>query len=400
MAQAYSTVGARVLPWETLSALVQGESVIDLNSLPLRTAQEAYRFVKGYGYDVHHPADVQALGQLLDDSLVFLEQHLLRCTRPEDEATLGRLRLPTRLTQKRPDVLELLMLAAQPKKTELSLWSCALLKILHTQVHIEHTAKIQYAATAQQQILQQYQPVLEVLPHNQGVRLGKKGSPKQLVLAGVETKRLKTRESLLIKLLSKKANVIEEIDDLIGLRFITHQPADILLALDILMDNQLILFSNVNPNRSRNSLIALEDFEQAWEASAHPNAPAPPSDGGESPLLPTAIHTWQHLVRHLQSLAVAHPNAQFSQHNPHSAEAYRSLHITCRHLLRLPNNQAVGGHDERLFFPYELQFVDATHYQQNQEGEGDHAHYKDRQLRRSQRRVLGPLLHFLGWNET
>ena len=151
-----------------------------------------------------------------------------------------------------------------------------------------------------------------------------------------------------------------------------------------------MVFTNINANRSRNSLIQLADFKRIWELSAHPT--------DIQDLLATHIQSWDELVANLKQLSQTQqpsiPNLNFTDHNPMSASDYRSLHITCRHLLRL---RRVGSpKDERVFFPYELQFLDKETYLKNQQGDTAHTQYKHRQLVRSRRRVLGALLprHF------
>ena len=366
--------------------------MVDLSTMPIRSANEAYRFVQGYGYELHTPTDAQEVQQLLQQVFQFMETCLLR-PRDGEEAFLS---IPEGL-KARCDVIELLLLASQPTKTTASLWACALLKVLHTLVHIENAPKIQYAHLAQEQICRHFKAFLYTDKHTGALMLGKPNgtSQKQLKLVAVDVKAMKSKESLLIKLLSKKTNMMDEIDDLIGFRIVTETPADVLLALDILQENQQMVFTNINSNRSRNSLIALEDFKQVWELSAHPT--------DITNLLATHIQTWDELVANLQHLGSRNATlpappagitvagaGNFQHHNPNSDANYRSLHVTCRHLLRL---RRVGSvRDERVFFPYELQFSDKENYLRNQQGDTAHTQYKFRQLQRSRRRVLGALL--------
>ena len=382
-----TTLLNRVLPWETLSAIVQGESVVDLSTMPIRSAQEAYRFVQGYGYDLHNPADAVDVKHLLHQVFHFMETSLLRPRAGETEFADLRLTIPEGL-KSLCDVIEFLLLASHPTKSTASLWACAFLKVLHTLVHIENAPKIQYAHLAQDQICKQFKAYLYTDKSTGSLMLGNPngGSQKQLKLVAVDFKTMKSRDSLLIKLLSKKTNMMDEIDDLIGFRIVTETPADVLLALDILQENQQMVFTNINANRSRNSLIQLEDFKRIWELSAHPT--------DIQDLLATHIQSWDELVTNLKQLSQSEqpsiPNLSFQAHNPMSASDYRSLHITCRHLLRL---RRVGStKDERVFFPFELQFLDKETYLKNQQGDTAHTQYKHRQLVRSRRRVLGVLL--------
>jgi len=73
-----------------------------------------------------------------------------------------------------------------------------------------------------------------------------------------------------------------------------------------------------------------------------------------------------------------------------SSPQYRSLHITCRQLLRLKSGD--GSTETRFAFPYEVQILDKVSYLNSKVGQGAHASYKQRQLFAARRRVLGSLL--------
>ena len=89
------------------------------------------------------------------------------------------------------------------------------------------------------------------------------------------------------------------------------------------------------------------------------------------------------------------PEETHASQNPLSSLQYRSLHITCRQLLRL---KSPGGKfpqdasETRFAFPYEIQILDKASYLESKVGEGAHAKYKLRQLFAARRRVLGRLL--------
>jgi uncharacterized protein (TIGR04562 family) len=410
-------MASHTLPWEALSALVYGVSVIDLASTPIYSYDEAVKFILSYGYDWNHSNDAEALCALGKLAIQFVEQTLLPSLTHEQQAYL---RLPESLKQ-RLDIPQLMLQASQSgeQRTPEAMWACAILKVLHTLVHIDNSPKLHYVRLAKDQILKAYRHVLTHDPARGGYFLHSSDKQRFVPLVNVEIKELKSRDSLLIKLLSKKSNMVEDIDDLIGLRFITHHPEDCLLALAILIEERLVVYSNTKPTRSRNSLIGSEHFKRVWESTAHTVTGAEES---------TKIHTWQALEQLMGSLlespmasgdggdmeplasselsqstkadqtvknasAAATPQqtpASFTQHNPHSSDSYRGLHITTRHLLRIRRmNQQ---RDERVFFPYELQFVDAASFSQNQEGDAHHSRYKQRQLQRCKRRVLGELM--------
>lgn len=406
------------LAWETLRAMAEGTSPIDLSAMPfLGTSEdkqdEARRFIEAYGYYLDEADDVAELFGFYQQALHFIETRLLD---PTEEASLQEMALhvpqPLRFTlethpeadQQAEALLHLLLTAACVERNSLQQWACALLKVMHTLAHIAHTSQTQLAQLAKEQILQRFKAVVSHDPNTGQVILGHPRSNRTLRLYGVHIKELKSPESMLIKLLSKKANTAEQIEDRIGLRLICESPADVPIALDILRENKLIVFPNINSNRSRNSLIDMPSFETAYQAALQ--SLNQPTEEATRQGVPTAqgteAATWQALLQALRSQPLQLPEGSFEDHNPHSGAAYRSIHITCRHLLKVPKASVIAAskptHDvtlpltERVFFPYEVQLIDRANFLLSQQGETAHASYKQRQLARARRRVLGSLL--------
>jgi uncharacterized protein (TIGR04562 family) len=378
----------RPLPWQLLSGLVQGLSIIEQTTIQVRTAEEAHHFLMTYGYDLSDPQDVQRLSHLVQEAVSFIENRLLEAGEGETAFARLHLHVPNNFL-KQPNIVDLLCVASALPRTDQSRWACAILKVVHTLTHIEHAPRLQIIEPARQQILKGYGEIMRYDLESEKVIIGRTGSDKQLALYGLEIKEQKSRESLLIKLLSKKENSIELIDDFIGIRIITESIPDVLVALDILMESQLLVFSNVKAERSRNTLIALDEFQSLWQ-QYHPEDY--PSLHSEKPHAYGKLPSWMDLLSTLQQLDAKLPHNSFSKHNPHSDNNYRALHITTRQLIKVPARGDEGGTMQRLFFPYEIQFIDKAHYIANQEGDIAHSRYKQRQLQRCRRRILGDLL--------
>ncbi len=378
----------RPLPWQLLSGLVQGLSVIEQNTIQVRTPEEAHRFLMTYGYDLSDTQDAQRLNHLVQEAVSFIENRLLEAGEGETAFARLHLHVPDRFLQQ-TNIVDLLCLASAVPRTDESRWACAVLKVVHTLTHIEHAPRLQIIEPARHQILKGYGEIMRYDLESEKVVIGRAGSDKQLALYGLEIKEQKSRESLLIKLLSKKENSIELIDDFIGIRIITESIPDVLVALDILMESQLLVFSNVKAERSRNTLIALDEFQSLWQQH-HPQDY--PSLHSEKPSPNTILPSWMDLLNTLQQLDAKLPHNSFSKHNPNSDNNYRALHITTRQLIKVPARGDEGGTLQRLFFPYEIQFIDKAHYIANQEGDIAHSRYKQRQLQRCRRRILGDLL--------
>ncbi len=377
------------LPWQILSSLVQGLSVIEHETLSVKTSEEAHRLLKAYGYDSTDAEDMQAMALLIREAVSFIENRLLEVGEGESVFAKLNLHVPDRFLQQQ-GIHELLYMASETPRTENARWACAILKVVHTLIHIEQSSLLQIIEPARQQILKGYGEIMRYDLEQEKVVIGHPQSSKQLALYGLEIKEQKSRESLLIKLLSKKENSIEMIDDFIGIRIITESIPDVLVALDILMDSQLLVASNVKAERSRNTLIALEEFQNLWQK--HHPSDFQKTESNTSNRLPT----WYDLLNTLKKLDAKLPQHSFSGHNPHSDNDYRAFHITTRQLIKVPARGVESGKNQRLFFPYEIQFIDKYHYLANQQGNVAHNQYKQRQLQRCRRRVLGDLLpqHF------
>jgi uncharacterized protein (TIGR04562 family) len=214
-----------------------------------------------------------------------------------------------------------------------------------------------------------------LLPENDGTVL-LLGQDRRMKLYAFEAKHHKPRESILIKLLCKKENVAENVWDLVGVRLVTFHPAQAILAVDILREQKVILFPNVIPSRSRNTLIDLEHFRELYESH---------------------MAEYQQGKVDLESIEKLFETDEFvipiethASQNPLSSPQYRSLHITCRQLLRVKSGSNFA--ESRFAFPYEVQILDKASYLDSKVGHGAHASYKQRQLFAARRRVLGSLL--------
>ncbi len=361
------------MPWETLQAIVQGKSPIDLTSMPVNNREEAFSMVYNYGFDLNHPEDVAEIEGYFIEAVNFIEHRFLTPT--IDWQGLGAAPSPTEslpvAVRESRDVLDLILIASQADHPHRP-WACALLKVIHTLVFIQNSPLYKHHHQASETILSRFREILE--PQNDDTVI-LHGQNRQLRLAAFEAKHHKPRESILIKLLCKKENVAENVWDLVGVRLVTFHPAEAVLAVDILREQKVLVFPNVIPSRSHNSLIDIEEFRKAYEVNL-----ANLKQGiGNPDALEELIKTFPLM-----------PEPEVSRRNPMSSPHYRSLHITCRQLLRVkaPN----GLTETRFAFPYEIQIMDHQNYLESKVGQGAHARYKLRQLVAARKRVLGSIL--------
>jgi uncharacterized protein (TIGR04562 family) len=369
-----SDAWATEMPWEVLSAMIQGRSSIDLSSMPVYSREEAISLVYNYGFDLSLPEDMAEMEGYFVEAVNFIEHRFL--SRAVDWAAHGEPvspsdKIPLAITASR-DIIDLILLAAQKDHPHRP-WACALLKVIHTLVYIQNSPLYKHHAQASEIIMARFREVL--LPENDGTVL-LLGQDRRMKLYAFEAKHHKPRESILIKLLCKKENVAENVWDLVGVRLVTFHPAQAILAVDILREQKVILFPNVIPSRSRNTLIDLEHFRELYESH---------------------MAEYQQGKVDLESIEKLFETDEFvipiethASQNPLSSPQYRSLHITCRQLLRVKSGSNFA--ESRFAFPYEVQILDKASYLDSKVGHGAHASYKQRQLFAARRRVLGSLL--------
>lgn len=400
------------LDWDILDVLIGGRSAIDLEVLNLNSFEEATDFLRKYGYEPDRPKDAREIHAVIVESWHFIAHVLMprewrKGMKPPDDLLFA------------DDVRPLLLAASQtdPSQAARHLWACALLRVMHTICHIDGVHRTENIKVARNQILQRFHDL--VFHDEKGdLRFGR--GRNSVVLKSVEWKNEKTRQSIILKLLHKKANVAETIYDLLGVRLVTKRLSDVLLVVKYLSEYHVISFPNCNPARARNTLIDVEQFQQELEV--------------------LRVALGEGTIDHKEFLKqvrkdtyrVAAEEAQAQNSNPHSGVGYRSIQLTCRQLIRYPNplfgffgklrqltqSPEISPVERRAladtinfgekwhgfaefevltsFFPFEIQIVDSKTATQNKSGDAAHDRYKRAQIKSARRRVLsGVLTHYI-----
>lgn len=393
---------------DTLDIIIGGKSSIDSpHGFPIRTSEEAYRFVESYGYDLDNPIEKAELHGNFHEALAFVRKHFLQ---PENPDGL-RLEIPRRIVEL-TDVRELFLMASmsfagQNPDTAGKLlrdWACSLLKVMHTIAHIDKDIRSTYFSDVQQQIFDRFYKIIHRDEDGALFMAERPDDPGRVDLVAFETKPKKARDSTILKLLHKPENVAEDIFDRVGLRFVTHTRFDALRVVKYLRDKMIVVPPNIKPSRSRNTLIDLDFFksEQARLSSAFA--------AGELDEL--------QLKAALQEAA---RSPTVNPENPHSSEFYRAIQFTCRQLIKLKNplyqdlkelkglarkqppeddlGKAIDRIDLkylqreiRFFYPYEVQLVDGLSAEENERGRSAHSEYKRAQAQTAMKRVMGSFL--------
>lgn len=391
---------------DLLASVVGGKSAIDLPRLRVNSREEAARFLLRYGFDVSVETHLGALARLRADALGFIRGVLLNQIQVE---------LPERYDH--VDILDLMVTAGLPATSRDreqridAAWACAILRVMHTFAHAENYFQQSYYPQIREAILERFIDQVRTLEDGSQVLAGR---TCDVPLYRFEVKEAKPIRSVVLKLLHKEENVAADLFDHIGVRIIVDRPVDALFAVRALVEEHTVIFANIKPTRSRNTLVDTEAFRahvealiEAWQAGAMTEAEA---------------------VHHLSSFAEHPSNDTQMAWNQHSSDRYNSIQFTCRQLIRMPNpiyqrleaaervattmlsGEQLGEMQAALdriglereiqfFFPYEVQLMDVASHEAATRGRASYREYKSRQVATVRRRVLGRVLELLDVSE-
>ena len=388
--------------WPIMNVLIGGFSSIDLPDLLIANTDEAKEFLFSYGYNSDEPNDARFIHATIIEALHFIEHHLMT-------SEWKRGLLPPKEILLCSDVRDLLVWASNrsSEASQRRIWSCAILRVLHTIAHIEGVFSYASIDKAREDIWSRYQ---KIISRDEQGQLWLGDDSFKVLLEKIDWKAQKSRESILLKLLHKRANVAENIYDMVGIRIVTKRFCDVLSTVKFLYKFNAMSFPNVIPSRSRNSLIDLNIFRARIDTLR-----------GE---LQTGLVTTREFNRALEYLEVPPPDDP-SVVNLHSDQDYRAIQLTCRQLVRSQNaisrlcdryeiglknetipasesNHALAenlkllreqiGSEDFAFFPYELQITNQKNYIKNSSGRASHSRYKRSQLKAARRRILNEIL--------
>lgn len=394
--------------WEALDIMAIGTSSLDADNYlaNLKTRDEVYKFLNGYGYDLSDPIQNAEMFGNFQESLQFIKKYFLK----EGNDDGLDLLIPN-VFYSLTDISELLLILTGNSEVanskEESIWAAIISKVMHTILHLDKDLRYRYFSTIQTQIFDRFYKYL----HREEDKLFLESDNKnvRIPLVEFETKAKKSRESIVIKLLHKKENVAEELFDRIGLRFVTYNRADCLRVLQFLISNYIVMANNIKPSRSQNSLVDLtllrpkhhELMKQALKEKMDE----------------------QTFQTRLESLVEQCYENETYKNNAHTLESYRAIHFTGRQLIKYknpffqdfskvrafakkndPSNEITRrlleldtsfiAKDVRFFYPYEVQITDKKSHETNTVGLASHSEYKKSQLRSAMLRLFKPLLDY------
>lgn len=359
------------LNWSYLDAIANGVSAIDLGGLALRNLPDARQFVREYGFDLDQPAAPAHIARVHREAVEFIAHTFL-------EASQAQL-IPAAVAAP-ADPLQLLVYASMRGQQSdlLRMWSCAVLKVMHGIFYLENNLKLRHFATIREQVFASLDEVIHCDEHGHHFLTD---GETCLPLLHYERKNNKGRHSILLKLLQKAGYLAADIYDHLGVRLIFNTRFECLLALRTLQRAHLLSVTNVDAQRTRNTLL---DMDAARQVFSKYRAVLDHSDGYPVQLL-------QRMDEEMEQLA----RPQTRSDNPHSGAGFNSVQVTVRKMIHLQPDPGAesGDYDVGFFFEYEIQLMDKASHERSLSGPASHEAYKRRQVETARLRVLGRALH-------
>lgn len=351
---------------EVFWSLIGGRAVVETPRLSLKSKEEAYAFLKAYGYDIEVEADKEKMWNIHSRAVTYIRTQLLET----GEA------IPDEISDQRKlaEITNLLQWASQRDSSPLHKWSCALLRVMHVISQLHNDLFNYFSLEIQEEIFRPYRQFV-VKDTVSGIRLEAAGESDSIPLQKFDIKPFKDSDSAITKLLAKPEEVAFGLLDKIGVRFVTHNLFDVFRVMRFLVTNHVVSPANVIPNQSNNTLYPVNLFLDVME--------------GLPKLAELDVADLDKKLN--ERLAKDLVRAQFlEKHNMFTSRDYRFIKFITRQLVRVTHPET--GKSFSFFYPYEVQILDYAHYVRSLSGPASHDEYKTRQRTRARQRVFGERL--------
>ncbi len=330
---------------ERIRLILRGGSVIEWRRMHFKTYDEVDRFLRLCQIDPSNPHDEAWARTVLADAVEYLR-------RTFNYRVADAVANPERIH----DLFLYASGVKEPRKYRRI--ACVVLKVMHVIQHIEGRDLLFRIAMSEAELAQMVtEKVMAV-----ALEMREKGLPI------VEfTDSIKTRESIITKLLAKKETVAAQVYDRTRFRIVTETKDDVLPVLYFLTQ-RLFAFNYVVPKQTQNTLI---DFKELVER--YPQFKRAAAD----------LHWHVDLE----------DREQRSKRNAFSGPGYRILNFVVDVPIRLdaylpPPDQDFRPRKGRIAFALvEFQICDRETAIQNELGENSHERYKERQKKQVLRRL-------------
>lgn len=387
------------MSWQEFDLVLGQTPLVQALNLQVHSRERATELLRHAGMDLSDAHQRQSSERLLGEGMHFLRHSLM--TDEEREV----LPVPIHL-QESDDIRDYLLTASDlhPRRQYDRLWCCALLKVIHAIANLEFSGKLESLSQARSQIFQRVRR--HICEESQSLYfLHPRG--EKILLTTVDWKEEKTRKSLIMKLIHKQENLVDDVHDYMGVRFVVQEMQSIALLLDALILTDIVIPHQVIAPRSRNTLC---DFSRGRDLL---RLVKDLSNYGK-----LSVQESQQ-VRDRVNWSYRNSSPLDGRNNRFSAQQFRSIQLTVRHLVKLENpahaalmalsnqlenyqnvqrrdhwlEKVVPQHNIR-YFPLELQIFDQESYAESRFGSASHQNYKASQLKAARKRILGPLLKY------
>ncbi len=321
---------------ETIRLILRGASVIDWRRLHFQSKEEIDHYLRLCLFEPDDPFDRAQLQRILDEAVDYLR-------------TTFRYAVAEEVAQP-AQVQDLFLLASGVGNAKLRRIACLVLKVMHVVHHMEARGLLHRARVSEDELSQ----LVTQRVDNSIAQLQREGFPVVAAAGSV-----KTRHSLITKLLAKKETLAAQIYDRIRYRVVTDNAGNVLPVLVRLCD-LLLPFNFVVPGQTQNTLICFRELLRDW-----------PSLRAMTPQLQVGLLD----------------DEPEPEHNEFSGGSYKVLNFVADIPVRLPERAVDAGDGRIVFCMVELQLVDRETAASNERGENAHLRYKRRQLRKVLRRL-------------
>jgi uncharacterized protein (TIGR04552 family) len=321
---------------ERMRLVLRGGSVIDWRRLHFQTREEVDRYLRLCLFEPDDPFDRARLQRILDEAVDYLR-------------TTFRYAVADAVAHP-AQVHDLFLLASGVGDRKLRRIACLVLKVMHVVHHVDARGLLYRSRVSEDELMQLVSQRVD-----QAIgQLRREGLPIAAAAGSV-----KTRHSVITKLLAKKETLAAQIYDRVRYRVVTAEHRHVLPVLMRLCD-LLLPFNFVVPGQTQNTLIS---FRQLLR---------------ESPKLRALLPDLQ--------IALSHDEHE-PQQNEFSGNSYKVLNFVVDLPVRLPERAVEAGDGRIAFCLVELQLLDRQTEAINEAGENAHLRYKKRQLRKVLRRL-------------
>lgn len=346
-------------------SLIGGKPIIEAPRLQLQSREEAYAFLKAYGYDLEVQSDRERAWLIHSRAVTYLRTRILKPseTLPNEVADPRELK----------DLTNLLLWGSLRDSGAESLqkWSCAVLRVMHVVAHLHNDLFSFYSSEIQDEIFKPYRQFIQS-DLSTGIRLVAADDSETIPLKKFDMKPFKDSNSSITKLLAKPEEVAFGLMDKIGVRFVTEHLFDVFRVMQFLVRHHVVSYPHVIPSQTNNTLYPVNLFLEVME--------------GLPKRLDMKPEELDDLLK--KRLEKESTRAKYLlKPNVFTSKDYRFVKFINRQLVRITPPE--GGRQFTFFYPYEVQIIDAEHYEASQKGAASHDEYKARQRTRARQRIMG-----------